>query len=124
MSMSSCATNTSLQKTNSFLTYGDVFRMFIRPKLTDHISDWDNGSEDVARKGQVDSPFNIFECAENCASQPTCRQYSLTPEGQCKTSGFVMRGKSAPGIKSGTMMWRVDAAIDYNGRCTEPLWIT
>lgn len=112
----------SYQQNNTVLTYSDVFRNLIRPKLTERADDWDNGSEQEVRNGG--SSMTIFECAERCAEEPLCRQYSLNSEGTCKTSGFSLRGGASPGTQSGAMLWRVDAAMEYYGRCPEPKWVT
>ncbi|KAJ5166003.1 hypothetical protein N7492_006299 [Penicillium capsulatum] len=113
--------NSSSQQNNTLLTYSDIFRNFVRPKLTERAEDWDNGSEDLVQKAE---PMTIYECAEHCAKKPLCRQYSLSPDGRCKTSEWAMRGLASPGTQSGTMLWRVDAAVESSGLCPEPIWVT
>ncbi|KAJ6069038.1 hypothetical protein N7499_010925 [Penicillium canescens] len=110
-------------ETNSTqLTYNEIFRNLIRPTLADHLDNWDNfapdGDNQEDYKGPK-TPASLPDCADFCAADPECIQYRLTAESRCTTSKAVLRGKPAPGTKSGTMLWRVDAAVKRMGQCQE-----
>lgn len=113
----------TFSQTNSTrLTYNEIFRNLIRPTLADHLDNWDNfaadGDNNEDYKGPK-TPASLPDCADFCAADPECIQYRLTAESRCTTSKAVLRGKPAPGTKSGTMLWRVDAAVKRMGRCQE-----
>lgn len=108
------------------LTYGDVFRNLIRPILAAHLDNWDNfagaGDDREDYKGPK-TPATLAACADYCAADPECLQYRLTADSRCTTSNAVLRGKPQPSTQSGTMLWRVDAAIQRQ-QCEGVTWIT
>lgn len=108
------------------LTYGDVLRNFIRPTLASHADNWDNFASVGDDKGDYKgpkTPASLAACADYCAADPECLQYRLTTDSRCTTSNAVLRGKPQPGTQSGTMLWRVDAAIQRQ-QCEEVTWVT
>lgn len=115
------------QGNNTVLTYGDIFTDFIRPMLSDHQDNWDNNAPDGDNNPFYhgpSTPATFYDCAEHCARSSDCMQYRIDADGRCTTSGWVLRGKPSEGVMSGTMLWRVDAAIQGRGRCRQPRWIT
>ncbi|KAJ6119795.1 hypothetical protein N7523_004075 [Penicillium sp. IBT 18751x] len=111
----------------TFLTYGDLFVNFVRPMLTSLSDDWDNNAPDGdnhASYSGPSTPASMYECAEHCARSSGCIQYRVDERGRCTTSGWALRGLPRPGIMSGTMLWRVDAAIKQRGRCRKPNFVT
>ncbi|CAI7666273.1 unnamed protein product [Penicillium palitans] len=114
--------------TNSnVLTYSDIFRNLIRPTLADHLDNWDNfasaGDDEEDYKGPK-TPTSFAACADHCAADPECIQYRLTADLRCTTSNAVLRGKPQPGTRSGTMLWRVDAALERMEQCEKVMWVT
>ncbi|KAJ5398067.1 hypothetical protein N7509_006180 [Penicillium cosmopolitanum] len=98
---------------NTVLHYGDIFTHFIRPTMAHYLDNWDNSAKDKYERlddqgAQI--PITVWDCAEHCASEPNCLQYRFS-EGKCTISPEALRGTPARGVESGTMMWRVDAAI-------------
>ncbi|KAJ5121579.1 uncharacterized protein N7515_009540 [Penicillium bovifimosum] len=116
------------ERTNSnVLTYSDIFRNLIRPTLADNLDNWDNFAD--IGEGKEDyhgptTPASIVACADYCAADPECVQYRLTPDSRCTTSKTVLRGKPRPGMRSGTMLWRVDAAVQHMEKCEGARWVT
>lgn len=116
----------SLQENNTVLHYGDIFTHFIRPTLAHYLDNWDNNAKNQFEKKNdqgIAIPMTVWDCAEHCATDPSCLQYKFT-NGICSTSPEAVRGTPARGIESGTMMWRVDAAIAGKEKCAETMWIT
>ncbi|KAJ5423450.1 hypothetical protein N7491_008666 [Penicillium cf. griseofulvum] len=114
--------------TNSnVLTYSDIFRNLIRPTLASHLDNWDNsasaGDDREDYKGPK-TPTSFAACADYCAADPQCIQYRLTADLRCTTSDAVLRGKPEPGTQSGTMLWRVDAALERMEKCEKVTWVT
>ncbi|OQE44151.1 hypothetical protein PENCOP_c002G04780 [Penicillium coprophilum] len=114
--------------TNSnVLTYSDIFRNLIRPTLADHLDNWDNfasaGDDRKDYKGPA-TPTSFAACADYCAADPNCVQYRLTADMRCTTSDAVLRGQPQPGTQSGTMLWRVDAAVGRMEKCEKVTWVT
>lgn len=95
--------------------------------LADHLDNWDNnapdGDDSPDYRGPT-TPASLYDCAEHCAQSPACMQYRLDTDGRCMISPWALRGLPAPGVQSGTMLWRVDAAIEEKGLCPRPNWIT
>lgn len=95
--------------------------------LTSHVDNWDNnapnGDNDAFYRGPS-TPASMYECAEHCARSSDCMQYRIDEHGRCSTSGWVLRGLPKQGVLSGTMLWRVDAAIKRRGKCRKPKFIT
>lgn len=94
--------------------------------MAHYLDNWDNSAKDEYEKLDaqgVQIPVTVWDCAEHCASDPNCLQYRFS-DGKCTTSPEALRGTPARGVESGTMMWRVDAAIAAKERCNETLWVT
>ncbi|KAJ5812914.1 hypothetical protein N7447_009937 [Penicillium robsamsonii] len=112
---------------SSVLTHSDIFRNLIRPTLADHLDNWDNfasaGDDREDYKGPA-TPTSFSACADYCAADPNCVQYRLTADMRCTTSDAVLRGKPGPGTQSGTMLWRVDAAVGQMEKCEKVTWVT
>ena len=115
------------QSNTNVLIYGDIFRNLIRPTLADHLDNWDNfasaGDDKEDYKGPK-TPTSLAACADYCAADPECIQYRLTADSRCTTSNAVLRGKPSPGTQSGTMLWRVDAAVERMKQCHKVTWVT
>lgn len=109
------------------LTYSDVFQKLIRPTLAHHLDNWDNfaneGDDKEDYKGPQ-TPATLAACADYCAANTECIQYRLTADFRCTTSKAVLRGKPQPGTQSGTMLWRVDAAVEQMEHCSKAAWVT
>lgn len=109
------------------LTYSDIFRNLVRPTLADNLDNWDNfagsGDDKEDYKGPQ-TPASFTACADYCAADPECIQYRLTADSRCMTSKAILRGKPQPGIRSGTMLWRVDAAMKQMEECEKVTWVT
>ncbi|KAJ5159671.1 uncharacterized protein N7482_006675 [Penicillium canariense] len=111
---------------NTVLTYSDIFRNFVRPMLSDRLDNWSNFAADgvaLRNENPVSKPQAFHHCAELCAQTPGCMQYRLDVDGKCYTSDWALRGLPTPGVRSGTMMWRVDAAMLKKGKCKKPEWV-
>ncbi|KAF3385457.1 hypothetical protein F1880_002912 [Penicillium rolfsii] len=111
---------------NTLLLYSDIFRNFVRPLLTDKLDNWNNFAKDEVQhvpEIRPSGPQSINDCAEQCARTAGCLQYRMDPDGKCYTSEWALRGLPAEGIESGTMMWRVDAAVRKKGHCETPSWV-
>lgn len=106
------------------MLYSDVFSKFIRPSLEGYVDDWDNFAQTELKREGDDSPFSPYECAEQCAQDEKCLQYKVDAEGKCSVTDQVLRGRSSAGVKSGTMLWRVDSRIKQKGRCRAPKFVT
>jgi hypothetical protein len=115
------------QTNTNVLIYSDIFRNLIRPTLADHLDNWDNfasaGDDKEDYKGPK-TPTSLAACADYCAADPECIQYRLTADLRCTTSNAVLRGKPSPGTQSGTMLWRVDAALEQMKQCHKVTWVT
>lgn len=93
--------------------------------LTDQLDNWNNFANDEVKHDPEIRPseFSINDCAEQCARTAGCLQYRMNPDGKCYTSEWALRGLPTDGIESGTMMWRVDAAVQKKGHCETPSWV-
>ncbi|KAJ5690600.1 hypothetical protein N7462_004992 [Penicillium macrosclerotiorum] len=115
------------KENHTTLTYSDIFRKIIRPTLTHHIvENWNNfAPEEIEHEGEntISKPQNIYQCAERCAMMPGCIQYRVDAKGKCYSSAWAVRGHADNGVQSGTMMWRVDAAMEKKGKCHWPEWV-
>ncbi|KAJ5782535.1 hypothetical protein N7457_004309 [Penicillium paradoxum] len=114
--------------TNSnVLTYSDIFRNLVRPTLADNLDNWDNSAsagDDKEDYAGPKTPATFEACADYCAADAECTQYRLTADLRCTTSKAILRGKPQPGTRSGTMLWRVDAAIKDMEQCKKVRWVT
>ncbi|OKP11071.1 hypothetical protein PENSUB_3507 [Penicillium subrubescens] len=111
---------------NTILLYSDIFRNFVHPMLTDHLDNWNNFAKNEVKHDPEIRPSeskSINDCAEQCARTAGCLQYRMDPDGKCYTSEWALRGLPTDGIESGTMMWRVDAAVQKKGHCEMPSWV-
>ncbi|CEJ58229.1 hypothetical protein PMG11_06894 [Penicillium brasilianum] len=111
---------------NTVLLYSDIFRNFIRPMLADRLDNWSNFANDEVKhepENPASEPESINQCAERCARTAGCLQYRMDADGKCYTSEWALRGLPSPGVWSGTMMWRIDAAIQQKGLCERPMWV-
>ncbi|KAJ5098118.1 hypothetical protein N7532_005119 [Penicillium argentinense] len=107
---------------HTVLHYGDIFTHFVRPTLAHHLDNWDNYARDEYKKKNsegIEIPMTVWDCAEHCASDRACLQYRFS-DGKCYTSPQALRGTPAPGVESGTLMWRVDAAVAAKEKCEKP----
>jgi hypothetical protein len=94
--------------------------------LADRLDNWSNFAKDEVKhdpENPVSKPESINQCAERCARTAGCLQYRMDADGKCYTSEWALRGLPSPGVWSGTMMWRIDAAIQQKGRCEKPMWV-
>ncbi|KAJ5457965.1 hypothetical protein N7475_009353 [Penicillium sp. IBT 31633x] len=115
------------QTNSNVLTYSDVFRNLIRPTLADNLDNWDNFANAGDNKEDYTgpkTPASFTACADYCAADPECIQYRLNADSRCTTSKAVLRGKPQPGTQSGTMLWRVDAAVEQMEQCDKVTWVT
>lgn len=119
--------NKLTQTNSSVLTYSDVFRNLIRPTLVHDLDNWDNFANEGDDKEDYNgpkTPATIAACADYCAADPECIQYRLSADSRCTTSKAVLRGKPQPGTQSGTMLWRVNAAVEQMEQCSKVTWVT
>lgn len=94
--------------------------------LADRLDDWNNFAQNEVEhhtENSVYEPGSLSHCAEQCARTSGCLQYRMDADSKCFTSNWALRGLPTPGVWSGTMMWRVDAAIQKKGRCEKPMWV-
>ncbi|KAJ5102121.1 hypothetical protein NUU61_004343 [Penicillium alfredii] len=108
------------------LLYRDIFRHLVRPTLADYLNNWDNKADrgdDQDEYEGPETPASLVECADYCAGDTNCMQYRLDGNGRCTTSPIILRGTPEPGMKSGNMMWRVDAAIENAAKCKKAHWV-
>ncbi|KAJ5257040.1 hypothetical protein N7478_013144 [Penicillium angulare] len=111
-------------KNHSHLLYSDVFSRVVHPRLADRLDDWDNkAGTELIKEGDEEAKWTLSECAEACAQDTKCIQYSIDEAGTCKTSDLILRGVPSPGVTAGTMMWRVDSKVHSLGECENPEWV-
>lgn len=93
--------------------------------LSDRLDNWSNFAKDEVKHTTEDpaSEVSVNRCAEQCARTTGCLQYRMDADGKCYTSDWALRGLPDAGGWSGTMMWRVDAAMQKKGQCEEPVWV-
>ncbi|KAF9890466.1 hypothetical protein FE257_005871 [Aspergillus nanangensis] len=103
---------------NDVLTYGDVFRHIIRPRLGAIQNDWDNNLDDSNGRTSI----SMVECRTQCIRQPDCLQYTYE-DGKCWTSTGVKLGMRKPGVTSGWIETRIDATIARLGHCHQANWV-
>ncbi|KAJ5239276.1 hypothetical protein N7468_003895 [Penicillium chermesinum] len=109
---------------HSLLLYSDLFKNLVRPMLESYAENWDNFAQTELKREGDNSPFTPYECAEQCALDVNCLQYRIDDSGRCSTTDQALRGRASAGVKSGTMMWRVDARIKERGKCQKPKFVT
>lgn len=125
----------------------DVFYDLVRPKLRDHMDNWDNLSNDDYYFDEASRKFDKDEMAKHktgddlseaeryahasyehcraaCESMPACVQYTFG-KGICSTSTAVRFGKPAVvgndeywNQKSGFMVQRIDEFAKKHDECT------
>ncbi|RMY61124.1 hypothetical protein D0865_01153 [Hortaea werneckii] len=103
--------------TTNMLRHKDVFTDFVMPQMMSPRNDWENLSDQ--EEGIVAS---VDDCRARCIAQPDCRQYSLDPDGMCRTRVDPRLGKTGRGIQSG---WIEDRIVDFQrgmAPCSSESW--
>ncbi|KAI6915052.1 hypothetical protein D0869_00488 [Hortaea werneckii] len=103
--------------TTNMLRHKDVFTDFVMPQMMSPQNDWENLSDQ--EEGIVAS---LDDCRARCIAQPDCRQYSLDPDGMCRTRVDPRLGKTGRGFQSG---WIEDRIVDFQrgmAPCSSESW--
>ncbi|GES63247.1 hypothetical protein ATEIFO6365_0014029500 [Aspergillus terreus] len=103
---------------NKILTYRDVFRHVVRPRLNLVQNDWDNNLDESNSR----SSLSTVECRKHCVNDPACLQYTFD-SGRCWTSQGAKLGVKKHGVTSGWIETRIDAMMERLGHCRQPNWV-
>lgn len=106
------------------IRYADLFRWFVRPKLMDHKTHWDNRSPQLVGNSIFESKITSYEgCRSQCQADSLCLQFSYMKGGHCKISRSVLLGEpSEIETESGWFLHRIDKFIKKEGTCAAQ-WI-